>query len=118
MENENKFSLSKYYLLGGVVLLIVIIVIVLLSKNSKPVQQNTQALNTANTTTNAPEVNPTSTNGFVGTWISSVQGKGIPGRESVTVNGIPVHDLPFDLRNIIRIGVSFKFSLRAADKTE
>ena len=89
-KTENKSS-SKYYLWGAIALVVVIVIIVLLVGKSKPTEQNLQAANTAN----VPEVNtgtvsgvaPSSepaSQGFVGTWVSATQGKGMEGAGKVT----------------------------------
>jgi hypothetical protein len=87
--NENKPS-SKNYLIGAIVLIVAIVIIVLLVGKSKPAEQNLQAPNTANVS----EVNTAAvesatpaqsiSQGFIGTWVSASQGKGLEGFGKVT----------------------------------
>ena len=88
MENKSKL---KYYL-SGLIILIVIIIVIMLSAGSKHTPQQTQATNNAANTptasTSATSVkNSISTNGLVGTWISSTQGKGMQGSGKVAFHG-------------------------------
>jgi hypothetical protein len=105
---ENK-SLTKKYLFAGIILVLVIIIVVLLMGRLKPAPQITQIPNTpspiantpaapANTSSTpaentpaaptTPVTNTAAAEGLIGTWNSSVPGKGMEGSGKVTLNGI------------------------------
>jgi hypothetical protein len=87
---ENK-STSKYYL-WGLGAIVIIIAIVMLSGGSKPSVAPSQTESTTNApitnTPSTPATNPASaSSGLMGTWVSSVSGKGMQGAGKVTLNG-------------------------------
>jgi hypothetical protein len=81
-------------LIGLAVLAVVVIAIILLMGKSKSAGQNTQTENTVNApTTSTPNTsigNSTQANDLIGTWVSSVQGKGMQGSGNLTISGVAV----------------------------
>jgi hypothetical protein len=105
-----KKSLVKYYLIGAIVLIVILLVILLSKGKSKPTKQNSQVQNNVSTSaTNYPSTpsvtnsNSMSTNDLVGTWTSSVQGKGIVGTgKIITPNTSTTINLSSDMKIIIQ----------------
>ena len=95
-----KKSPLKYYLLGGAIILVVVVVAIVLSQgNSKSTGQNTQTADSGSTqitstvppattvTTSVENSSPVSSDSLIGTWVSSVQGKGLQGSGKITNEG-------------------------------
>lgn len=96
---ENKSSL-KYYLLGAAVLVVIVVIIVVSLGKSKSAGQKNQIVNSVNTTISSTPVassvptesavvsTPTPNSDLIGTWVSSVKGKGMQGSGKIAIGGV------------------------------